>query len=534
MKIYFSFLFIFASAFAFAQSWTQVLQWGDIGSETCSGLALDKDGSIFLAGTFQNKLPVGIKILQSRGAEDIFLIKTNLNGNVLWAKRAGSNLPDQITAITLDQNDQLICTGNFWQQADFEELILNSTANSKAIFLVKYDTGGQALWGKSINGPGLKDANDLTCDSEGNIFLTGFFADSLEILDTTLFAAGKTDLFVAKFSPDGSLLWALRQGQSGDTRGISIDLMNQGDAVIAGYFNDTTRIADTILTANTADQDLFLTRISKDGQPRWAKKAGGVFDKDVTALVVSSDDKIYLTGYLVGVMRLSNQLSIQSATGNPDFFVLKYDTNGNPLKARAFGGSLTQQAMDATLLAGNLAITGFYQGDMNFDGFRFSAGNHFNGFVAVFDSNLICQWTKNIISNSSVFPTKIASNTNQEIWIGGSFTGQAAFDNQAIQATNAFDVFLAKVSQTPTGTKETSPSDSLFMLFPNPAKDFVLIQTEIADYQAELFDSKGQSVFKGQNIKSIPLENLPEGLYLLQFQAKEIIQTQKLVITKAK
>ncbi|MDX1942805.1 MAG: T9SS type A sorting domain-containing protein [Saprospiraceae bacterium] len=533
MKPTITFLFIFCATILLGQEWASVFQWGNIGSETCNGLTISADGSVFLAGTFQNSINLGGQVWQSRGGEDIFLAKTNANGGIEWAKRAGSILSDAVAAIALDQNDHLVCAGSFWQAADFDDFTLFSSTNSKAIFIVKYNAGGQVLWAKSISGPGLKDTNDIACDSEGNIFLTGFFADSLEVLDTTLFAAGETDLFVTKFSPNGALIWAMRQGQGGDTRGIAIDLNSEDDVIIAGYFNDTTLIADTILTANTADQDLFLTRISKDGQPLWAKKAGGVFDQDLTALVVGSNDEVYLIGYLVGVMRLSDQLSIQSTTGNPDFFVLKYDANGNPMKARALGGPLTQQAMGATLFDGSLAITGFYQGDMSFDGYNFSAGNHFNSFVAVFDSNLVCQWTKNIASNASAFAMQIAATKNQETWVGGSFIGQATFDNQTINASS-FDVFLAKASHSPTPTTEATSKDERFLVFPNPAKDFALIQTELVDYQVELLNSKGQVIFIGQNTKSIPLENLPEGMYLVKFETQSSIQTQKLSIIKGK
>ena len=507
------------------------MQWGGLGSETCDGLEVAPDGSVFLAGTFQNNLVADSQVLQSRGESDIFLFKTNAQGKVLWAKRAGSSLADEVTAMTLDKNDHLICAGSFRLEADFDNLILNATQNPKAIFVVKYNSSGQLIWGKSLNGDGLKDADAIACDQEGNIFLAGHFQDSLTVMDTTLYASGRTDFFLAKLSPNGNLIWALRQGQSGDTRATALGLTSGGDPIVAGYFNDTTRIADTVLIANTDDRDMFLTRVSKNGQPLWARKAGGVFDKDVTGLVLDNADHIFITGYLVGVMRFSETLVIQSSTGNPDFFLLKYKPDGTPLTARALGGTMTQQTTSLILQNGNLILTGFYSGNMSFDGFSFSAGAALNSFIAAFDSSLTCRWTKDIVSNSSAFAMEIAADPNETFWLGGSFLGQVKFDEINLESSS-FDLFLAKANPNVTSTSGLISKSQLFRAFPNPASDFVLIQTEVLDYTIELLNSKGQVVWSGQNAPAIQLEHLPEGMYLLKFQTDTLTQSQKIVVQK--
>ncbi len=529
MKTLISILFLYTAFNTTAQNWLYIASYGSASNETLNGLSVAKDESVILAGAFQGNLPLSEQVLTSKGDKDIFLIKISANGSVNWTKRAGGAFADDVTAITTDQNDNIICAGNFRLLADFDHLTLSAGQNPNAIFLVKYNADGQLLWGKAINGTGLKDIGDVACDKAGNILVAGFFEDSLAIADTVLQSEGNTDLFVAKFTPAGELTWALRQGQSGDTRGTAVGLTADSDVVIAGYFNDTTRIADTVLTANTYDRDAFLTRISKDGQPLWAKKAGGVFDDDVTALALDSNDHIYLSGYLVGVMRLSDQLSIQSSTGMPDFFVLKYAPDGSPLLARALGGTLTQQAMDLALWEEQPVIVGFYQGDMNFDGFSFSAGSNFNSFIAAFDSNLTCRWAKNIVSNASAFATRIGVE-NQTIWAGGSFIGQADFDEQSIRASgNSFDVFLAKTALMPTAIFESTPKSSLFLAFPNPAKDVLLIQTSMVNYQIKLFDSVGRLLYSGAGSRSLDLSHLPAGVYWLQFQMENKMEAQKII-----
>lgn len=354
---------------AFSQTWSNFQTFGGAGTEICSGLAIDKNGSAVLSGSFNNQIAFGNQTLNAIGEEDIFVCKLKPNGEVAWAKRAGSRLEDGVADIALDAANNLVVTGTYWGSGDFDAIQLTAGTNPKAIFLTKYNSDGQVLWAKSLNGSGLKGTQAIACDSQNNILLTGYFEDSLQIADTILISKGLTDLFLAKFSSEGGLLWAVRQGYKGNTRGTALGLMRNGDPIVAGFFDDSTRIADTILTANTLDQDAFVARFSKDGIPIWAKKAGGVFDSDVTALLLDAQDHIYMSGYFVGTMRLSPQMSITSSSGNADIFLLKYKSDGTPLSARALGGTMLEQALDMTIQNNILLVSGFYQGNLKLDQF---------------------------------------------------------------------------------------------------------------------------------------------------------------------
>jgi hypothetical protein len=382
-------------------------------------------------------------------------------------------------------------------------------------------------WAKSLNGTGLKGVKAVVCDLENNILLTGFFEKNLQIGDTLLSANGITDLFLAKFSADGQFLWAVQQGKQGDTRGTALGLTSDGDAIVAGYFNDTTLIADTILTANTYDQDAFVARFDKNGTPVWAKKAGGVFDSDVTGLVLDEQDNIYLTGYFVGVIRLSEQLSIQSSSGNSDFFLLKYNAGGTPIAARSLGGRLLEEALDLAIQNNILLVSGFYQGDMTLDAFSLSTGNTLSGFVAGFDLNLQTTWVKNLASDAFLYASQVTAAPDGNVLVGGSFIGKSVLDN--INATaGSFDLFLAKLNFNTTRTKEVE-QQILFRIFPNPTDGQVFIQTEIAEFSLQVTNSSGKIVFSGENLNHLNLSPLPKGVYYFTFRAGNLLQTHKVI-----
>lgn len=515
----------------FSQSWSAPIQWGGNANETCDAMTIGQDGNILLAGTFRSEFQLGSQTLDAQGETDIFFMKTNANGDVQWATSVGSRLGDAVADIATDSEDNLIAVGSFWLDANFSDTILTATQNSKALFLVKYNLDGQLQWAQAINGTNLKSVEALAIDATNQIWITGYFSDSLTIADTMLVAAGDTDFFVAKFDPAGELTWALRQGQSGDTRGLAMELTSEGDAIITGFFNDTALIAQDTLVANTQDRDLFVTRISKNGEPLWARRAGGVFDKDPVALVLDDADNIYITGFLVGVMTLSETLSIQSKTGNSDFFIAKYSSDGNPLAARAFGGTLPQQPTDITMQGNHVVITGFYQGDMAFDGFGFSAGMSVHSFVAAFDANLQTTWAKDIATDQSVFATQIALDEQDNLWISGSFQGQTTFDDFSINA-NSFDIFLAKLNPNATSISNQVFQSMYFLAFPNPVSEILLIQTKIDNYTVELYDSTGRQVFRAANPQKIDIQSFTNGIYLLYFKYDQKTEVQRIVVSR--
>lgn len=521
-------LFTLGSFFtAFSQNWTNVQQWGGTGTEICSGLATGKDGSIIMGGSFENQIMFGSQVLNAIGEEDIFICKLQPNGAVRWAKRAGSQLEDEVAAIVLDSDDNLIVVGSYWLEGDFDTIQLTAGANPKAIFIAKYNSDGQIQWVKSLNGTGLKGVEAVACDSQNNILLAGYFEKTLQIADTLLSSLGTTDLLLAKFSTDGQFQWAVQQGKKGDTRATALDLTANGHSIVAGFFNDTTQIADTILTANTQDQDAFIARFDKNGMPLWAKKAGGVFDSDVTGLVLDAQENIYLSGYFVGTMRLSPTLSIQSSTGNTDLFLLKYDSNGTPIAARALGGRSLEQVLDLKIQNNILLTSGFYQGDLILDNFSFSTGNTLSGFVAGFDTNLQCQWVKNLASDAALYASQVTVSQNR-IYVGGSFLGKATLDQLNTAAPNSFNLFLANAQLAITNVNQpTQPT--LFQVFPNPPDQKVFIRSEVAKFYLQVTNNTGQIVFNGENMKELDFSNFPKGIYFLLFQGNFMPQTFKII-----
>lgn len=514
-------IFLWNLSPAAAQVWTDFFATSAPGIETIDAVALAPDGAIAVAGAYNAAFSWRGAALPATEGQDVWLSCMNPDGEVRWAKSGGSILDDEVAAVVADADGNIIVAGSFWLTGTFDGLTLHAGDNPKALFLLKYSPQGLLLWGRSIAGTGIKGLGGLATDPAGNVYAAGFFGGALQLGDSTLQAEGATDVFVTKLSSDGQWNWAFREGKIADTRAVAITWTVENQVLIAGFFNKNTRIAGQEFTANTSDRDAFLAAYAAEtGLPRWAAKAGGVFDDDITALAADEQGRIYAVGYLVGVMTLSPNLAIQSATGIPDFFILQYSGDGIPLRARALGGAQTNLATGIAVAGGRVLVGGHYQGAMMWDGISLSNSAVFAGFVAAFDDQLQGLWAQRFPAAQGFFVNDMALAPDGRLWCAGSFAGQADLPQGQFAAGGAFDGFVMSTADpVPVQQELAAPT---WRVFPNPAADFIVIENFTPGERLRAFSASGLEVLGFERFGNvINIAAWPPGLYYLEVTGDE-------------
>jgi hypothetical protein len=185
---------------------------GRIGLDLGPALVLDDDNNIYTTGLFSGVAAFdrqNITVLKSLGADDIFLCKYNgNNGNLVWAKRMGGNRDDRGTALIVSKDGFIYCAGRFSAGASFGTLTLNAVGAEDA-FLTKYSKNGDFVWAKAMGGASHEEALALAEGAEGNIFIAGYFQGTADFDNNKLSSLSiiNSDMFLAKYSPDGNCLW---------------------------------------------------------------------------------------------------------------------------------------------------------------------------------------------------------------------------------------------------------------------------------------------------------------------------------------
>jgi hypothetical protein len=111
-------------------------------------LSLTSDGNLVVTGTFSNKVRFGSQALVSVGSNDIFVAKYANNGNLIWLRQGGGSDFDMANIIRTDTLGNIYITGYVTGISFFGDYILRSRGQ-RNVFTVKYDKSGEIVWLKA-------------------------------------------------------------------------------------------------------------------------------------------------------------------------------------------------------------------------------------------------------------------------------------------------------------------------------------------------------------------------------------------------
>lgn len=197
-----------------------VKQWGGEGNDmpATNGLEIDKNKDLYLSGTFSGTMTMG-KNLTSHGESDVFFVKMDNLGKIIFAKSFGGVKSERSTGIKLDNLGDLYLTGSFKTISYFntgkeaKALISISDGLSSDGFLVKYSSIGDYLWAINTGGSvslesESQSTENLVIDKDNNPIITGYFYENINFNSTeslNLTSHGNTDVFVVKYSANGEI-----------------------------------------------------------------------------------------------------------------------------------------------------------------------------------------------------------------------------------------------------------------------------------------------------------------------------------------
>ena len=226
---------------------------------------LDGSGNIYVTGYFSGTVDfdpgLGTSFLTSTGSGDMFIIKLNNSGDLVWAQGIGGEVKTILADVILDGDGNLYLTGQFRDIVDFDPGagINNMTSAGGAdIFVSKFDTAGNFLWAKSMGGASDDEGYEIVLDNGGNVYATGTYSGTADfdpgIGITNLTSAGGNDIFVSKLDANGNFVWARSMGGTSSDEGNDIVLDSSGNIYTIGDYHGT---ADFDPGAGTSNQPVW-------------------------------------------------------------------------------------------------------------------------------------------------------------------------------------------------------------------------------------------------------------------------------------
>ena len=335
----------------------------------------------------------------------------------VWATTpATSGDTSKCTSVSTDPQGNVFATGWFCNREIFFGPDTISNVFNADVFLVKYDSSGSPLWAISAGGPRDDQGASVCTDPSGNVYITGYFySPSITFGTTTLIntitTGDSTDIFIAKYDPNGNFLWAKSGQGTKDDNGYSICTDQEGSVFVTGQFGSASLTFGAItlinlFTSGGHQDEMFIVKFDTYGNELWAHSAGGSEIDDGYGVSADSSGSVFVTGRFQGLTITFGSITLTSASGTcPNMFIVKYDGNGNVLWAVAPTGVCGDEGLSLSAdPAGNVFVTGwFYSTTLTFGTTVLTnadaSGNSCDMFLAKYDANGNVLWAKKASGN---------------------------------------------------------------------------------------------------------------------------------------
>jgi FlgD Ig-like domain/Beta-propeller repeat len=357
---------IFLAKYSSSGNYISAARFGSTGVETGTGVAIDASGNVYLTGFFAGTVSFGASPLTAVGSSDIFLAKYDPTGIPMWTKSFGGNLTETGNSLALDGSGNVIITGQLSSVSMTFGGGSVGTNGSTDIFLAKFNTSGTHQWSKNIGGVGADLGASVTSDAAGNVFVTGYFANSTDFGGGALNSAGGSDIFVAKYNSLGIHLWSKRLGSTLDDQGLAVAVNAAGAAYVLSAFQGTVDFGGGALIS-AGGNDVSLARYDASGVHQWSKRFGGTGNDFGYGMALDGAGQPVITGdYSAGADFGSGPFT---SAGSDEIFLAKYTASGAPVWSGHFGSALDDigygVAVDGS---SNVYLTGYFNNSVDFGG----------------------------------------------------------------------------------------------------------------------------------------------------------------------
>lgn len=415
--------------------------YGDSKKQLITGIAVDGNENVFATGSFQGGFDFGGPQLQSAGGDDVFLAKLDKDGVRLWERGFGDSTTQAGAGVAVDGEGNVVIAGFFAGSMTLGTVPLVS-AGEADVFVGKFSAAGNHQWSRRFGDEGSQRAKAVNCDHDGNVIIVGDFDGTINFDKGPLVTKGFDDIFVAKFSPAGTLLWNVQIGADNAQNVTGVATSNVGDIALTGSFSGSVSFGGEQFDAQGVDA--FVAVLDSEGGYRWSHRFGDSANQRGSSVAIDAAGDVAIAGDFQGVIDLGCK-TLESA-GDYDVFVARFDAQGNCQWAKQFGGlDADGSARLSVDSSGALVLTGTFNGTIDAGGGPLNSAGNSDIFVVKLDSSGEHIWSRSFGDTQNQSSAAAAAWGTQDVFLAGNYDGGINFGKTAITSMGGGDFFLARL-----------------------------------------------------------------------------------------
>ncbi|MEO5727714.1 MAG: hypothetical protein ABI134_14510 [Byssovorax sp.] len=311
-------------------------------------------------------------------------------------------------------------------------------------------TGGgfmpPGFWTKQYGDAEDQKAGAVAVNEAGDLALTGSARGTIDFGNIPWTGSPTdNDVFVAKLSREGQSQWSRRYGDSCAQNGRAVALAPTGDVLIAGDFCGKMDFGKTTIAAAAGEVDLFVALIDDIGEDVYSLRLGGAGSQVARAAVVDAKGNAILVGSFEEAF--DDGSGAVASAGLDDAFVIKLDPTGKVLWSRRFGG-LEADIARAVVVdpGGNVIVGGSFGDSVDFGGGPIVVPTgHSSAFVMALDPQGKHLWSRSFTGDHETVVNGLAASSSGLVAATGSFAGTTDFGSGPALSDGAEDAFLAVI-----------------------------------------------------------------------------------------
>lgn len=455
------------------------------------------------------------------GRRDLAIVRWDKDKRIVWKQFAIGPDLDENKGLVLGNDGTVYWAGNCWDGLIGEDWVLTGQPGLRSIFLIKLNMDGEVLRTQLWGGNNLKSVEALVLTDQEELVLSGYFRSQLWVGADTLTAMGNTDAFVIGCDTAFQQLWTYQAGAEKDCRALHLAPLPGGQVAVSGYFDGKTIIGSDTLSASSNDEDVWLALLDPRWGFSKAWRAGGVLNSRPESMTyVSNTRQIAITGTFSGVMQVRGATpSIQSNGLASNGFVWLFSTIDQSQKLLNYGTTALEALRTVIGIGDTLYVVGYYEGatrigTLDLPGLPAQG----QGFLMALDSTGALVEVLPIGVSDRIIPTQLVQFQGSFALVG-SYRGTLIASPS--KGSDGFDGFILMAGTSVSSLHPSSLSESVRLVQPCPALCQILEAPETLTSWI-LYDLSGNKLKVLAPEKTIDLSQIPDGNYLLAWKTEKL------------